>query len=392
MKNNPDQTTPKNPTIERFYANKLDQLLNPGKVLVIYGPRQVGKTTLVQNYLNSYSGKLFSSSGDDLDLKILLESQKFSRIIPFFQDYDLLFLDEAQRINQIGQSLKILVDQLPHLKIIATGSSSFGLANNIGEPLVGRQNIIRLFPISAIELRQQFGGMKIKQDLENLLVFGSYPEVITSSSFKKKTKYLRQLRDSYLLKDVLELQNIKNSRKIIDLLKLIAFQIGKEVSHQELGVQLGMSKNTVEKYLDLLEKSFILINVRGFSRNLRKEITKSSRYYFYDTGVRNVIIGNLNLASNRDDLPQLWENYLFLERMKRHAYLEKDVSYYFWRTYQQQEIDLVEENKGELNAYEFKWGSKNATAPMTWKKSYPKATFNTINQTNFLEFVSQFLR
>lgn len=374
--------------LDRYYSNKLDQLIKPGKALIIYGPRRVGKTTLIEQYLNNYPGRLLQASGDDAQLKRILESQEFSKIIPYFKDYDLVFIDEAQRVGQIGQSLKILVDQIPDLKIIATGSSSFDLLNQVGEPLVGRQTIIRLYPFSALELKQNFGPMYLKQNLENLLVYGSYPEVITASNYRAKTSYLRQIRDSYLFKDILELKDVRNSKKIFDLLRLVAFQIGQEVSLQELGTQLGMSKNTVERYLDLLEKSFVLINVGGFSRNLRKEVSKTSRYYFYDNGVRNAVIKNFNLLDSRDDTGQLWENYLFTERMKKRSYLNIDANYYFWRTYQQQEIDLVEERGGKLFGYEFKWSDKKVTAPSDWRKSYPEADFKIINQDNFLGFIS----
>ena len=377
----------KKPLLNRFYSNNLKRLVKPGKVLVIYGPRRVGKTTLVQNFLENYPGKYYQASGDDAQLKTILESQQFSKIIPYFKDYDLVFIDEAQRINEVGLSLKILVDQLPHLKIVVTGSSSFDLAGKIGEPLVGRQKIIQLHPLAAIELKDNYGAMYVKQNLENLLIFGSYPEVITAHSYQAKSEYLRQIRDSYLFKDILELQNIRNSKKILDLLRLIAFQIGQEVSLQELGSQLGLSKNTVGRYLDLLEKSFVLINIRGFSRNLRKEISKTSRYYFYDNGVRNAVINNFNLLPNRNDLGQLWENFLLVERLKKNSYRNIDVNSYFWRTYRQQEIDLVEEKQGKLFAYEIKWANNQVAIPSEWAKSYPQATFKVITQDNFLDFI-----
>lgn len=308
--------------ISRYYSNILGSFLKPNKVLVIYGPRQTGKTTLVNKYMENLSKeiKVYRGSGENLELKNILESQEFSKIIPFFQGYNLIFIDEAQKIGNIGSGLKIIVDQIPGIKIIATGSSSFSLSNKIGEPLVGRQTVLTLFPFAVLELKKELGSAYPFENMENLLIFGGYPEVITSSSRDEKITYLNQLRDSYLLRDLLELENIKNARKIFDLLRLIAFQIGKEVSLQELGTQLGMSKNSVEKYLDLLEKSFVIINLRGFSRNLRKEITKTSRYYFYDNGVLNAIIGNFNYLKQRNDIGQLWENFLFTERMKKQSY------------------------------------------------------------------------
>lgn len=377
-------------TIKRYYLDKLALYLKPNKVLVIYGPRQVGKTTLVNQFLESLprSTKIYKSAGENLELKTVLESSEFSKIIPFFQGYDLIVIDEAQKVANVGQGLKIIIDQIPHKKIIATGSFSFQLSNRIGEPLVGRQNILTLFPISVLELQKMYGNAYIFENLENLIVYGGYPEVITSSSFNDKTKYLYQIRDAYLIKDILELDNIKNSRKIYDLLRLIAFQIGKEVSLQELGRQLEMSKNTVERYLDLLEKAFVVKNIGGFSRNLRKEITKTSRYYFYDNGVRNALIGNFNPLVSRNDIGQLWENFLFMERLKKHTYQNIYTQYYFWRTWDKKEIDLVEDRGGKLYGYEFTWSKEKPTKPQLFLDTYSGSTYQLINKDNFLDFVT----
>ena len=284
-----------------------------------------------------------------------MESQDFSKIIPFFQNYDLIVIDEAQKVENIGLALKIIVDQIPGIKVIATGSSSFDLSNKVGEPLVGRQTIIKLYPLALLELKDAFGGAYAFENLENMLVYGSYPEAVVSNSFEKKVTYLTQIRDSYLFKDILELENIKSARKIHDLLRLVAFQVGGEVSLHELGNQLGMSKNTIERYLDLLEKAFVLINLRGFSKNLRKEVTKTSKYYFYDNGIRNAVIGNFKLLNERNDIGQLWENFLFTERLKKQEYYKIYAGNYFWRTWDQKEIDLVEERDGKLYGYEFKY-------------------------------------
>lgn len=374
--------------ITRFYHQKLEQMLAPGKVLVIYGPRRVGKTTLVKNFLKSYSGKIYQSTGENIKLREILESSDFSKIIPFFKDYDLAFIDEAQWVSNIGLGLKIVVDQIPHLRVIATGSSSFDLSNKLGEPLVGRQSIIKLYPISIQELKDNFGGGYIAENLNNLMIYGSYPDVLLAQSFKKKREYLEQIRDSYLFKDILELENIGNSKKVHDLLRLVAYQIGQEVSHHELGTKLGMSKNTVARYLDLLEKAFVLINVGGFSRNQRKEVSKTSRYYFYDNGVRNAIIGNFNSLDSRQDTGQLWENLMFIERMKFRQMQGIDASYYFWRTYDQKEIDLIEERDGKLFGYEMKWGrSKSDRSKKEWLKVYQNAEFRVVDKENYLDFV-----
>lgn len=375
--------------ITRFYQSQFPTLIAPNKVLVLYGPRRVGKTTLAQSFVERFNGKVYQSTGENTVLRDVLESSDFSKILPFFQDYDLVFIDEAQWINNIGQGLKIIVDQIEGIKIVATGSSSFDLSNKIGEPLVGRQRIVRLYPISAWELKEEFGYAWLAENLENLLIFGAYPDIITAQSFQEKVEYLTQIRDSYLFKDILELENVKNSKKIYDLLRLIAFQIGQEVSHHELGTQLGMSKNTVARYLDLLEKAFVLINVRGFSRNLRKEVTKTSRYYFYDNGIRNAILGNFSFLNTRNDVGQLWENFLMMERLKYRSMKGIYANVYFWRTYDQQEVDLVEERDGNLHGYEFKWSAKKVKAPTSWLNTYENASFEVISKENYLEFISE---
>ncbi len=375
--------------IQRYYLKKIQRLLKPNKVLVLYGARQVGKTTLINAFLQQYAGKVYQGNGEDATLRGILESDDFSKIIPFFTGYDLVVIDEAQKIRHIGQGLKIIVDQIPGIKVIATGSSSFDLSNQIGEPLVGRQTILRLFPIAVLELLQEHGPAYITHHLEQLLVFGSYPEIVTSTSFEEKIRYLLQIRDAYLYKDILELEQIRNAQKILDLLRLIAFQIGKEVSLHELGTQLGMSKNTVERYLDLLEKSFVVTKVSGFSRNLRKEVTKTSRYYFYDNGVRNAVIGNFNFLNSRDDIGMLWENFLFSERLKKRTYHELYANHYFWRTWNQQEIDLIEERDGKLFGYECTWQVKRkSTPPSDWAKAYPQAHYLVINRDNYLPFIT----
>jgi len=373
--------------IERYYSLKIKDYLQPNKVLVLYGPRRVGKTTLITEFLKEYPGKIYSSTGENIQLRDILESDDFQKIIPFFSGYDLIVIDEAQKITNVGQGLKILVDQIKDIRIIATGSSSFDLSNKVGEPLVGRQNILTLFPLAMLELAEQYGPMYVQERLEQFLIYGSYPEVLTSNSFEEKRRYLTQIRDSYLSKDILELERIKNSKKLIDLLRLLAFQIGQEVSLQELGSALEMSKNTIARYLDLLEKAFVLVNARGFSRNLRKEVTKTSRYYFYDNGVRNALIDNFNPLHNRNDTGPLWENFLFIERLKKRTYHSIYGQHYFWRTWDQQEIDLVEEREGKLFGYEFKWNDRVSKPPRDWLATYPDATYEVITKENYMDFV-----
>ena len=373
--------------IKRFYTGKISELLEPNKILVVYGPRQVGKTTLIQDFLRSYSGKAYSSTGENALLADILKSHDFTKIKSFFSGYDLIVIDEAQKIDHIGSALKIIVDQMPGIRVIATGSASFDLSNKVGEPLVGRQRQINLFPISVAEIVSHFGGAYPQEHLEQFLIFGLYPEILTVDSIDKKREKLALLRDGYLYRDILEMENLRNSKKILDLLRLIAFQIGKEVSLQELGQRLGMSRATVERYLDLLEKTFVLINLRGFSRNLRSEISKTSRYYFYDVGIRNAVIDNFNPLNTRDDVGALWENFIFMERLKKRSYQKIYANMYFWRTWQQQEIDLVEERDGKIFGYEIKFSDKKTKTPTQWTKAYPQASFETIHKSNYLDFI-----
>ncbi len=294
---------------DRVYEKQFSDYLQPGKVLVIYGPRRVGKTCLVEKFLHDYKEKYYSSTGEDLVLKNLFKLKNINQIKNAFSGYQLIFIDEAQHIQDIGEYLKIMVDHIKDVAIIASGSSSFQLSTKIGEPLTGRHKTILLYPLSVKEISDQFGGVYILESLEDFLIFGTYPEVLTLNNNQDKIEYLVSLRDSYLFKDILEIENIHNADKLSDLLRLLAFQIGKQVSLSELGNSLGLAKQTIERYLGLLEKSFVIKKVRGFSRNLRKEIAKSARYYFLDNGIRNSIINNFNPISMRDDIGMLWENF-----------------------------------------------------------------------------------
>ncbi len=372
----------------RYLKNKIESSLQPGKVLILYGPRQVGKTFLINTILADFARPYFLGFGEDKATRDVLESESITTLRSYFSGYDLIIIDEAQKVENIGAGLKLLVDHIPDIKVLATGSSSFDLANKTGEPLTGRKKTLTLYPISALELKQQFGPMEVGQLLEELLIFGSYPETLGIKNNNERVSYLNELRDSYLYKDILELENLRNSRKLSDLLTLLAFQVGKEVSLSELGSQVELSKQTVERYLDLLEKAFVIKNVRGFSRNLRKEVTKTSRYYFFDNGVRNSVINNFNPLSLRNDIGMLWENFLFIERMKKQDYVEQYSNYYFWRTYDKQEIDLIEEQGGQLSGFEFSYKKAKRTIPRDWKNSYPNATYDIITKDNFLPFIT----
>ena len=375
--------------IGRHSESIMGKFVVPGKVAVLYGPRRTGKTSLIEKYTREQTRiSYFTGTGDDITLREILSSQNKELILSTFRGYDLIVIDEAQRIPQIGWGLKLLIDHLPHIRVIATGSSSFELSGQVGEPLTGRSRTSVLFPVSILELTDKLGAMTVIQQLPQYLIYGGYPEVLTANNLAEKKNYLIDLRNSYLFKDILELENLKNSVKLTHLLKALAFQIGNEVSHNELSNLLGIAKQTVERYLDLLEKTFIIKRVFGFSRNLRKEINKTSRYYFYDNGIRNALINNFNSLDSRIDTGMLWENFCVMERLKKQSYHHIYANNYFWRTYDRQEIDHVEERDGNLFGYEMKWDpKKKVRTPKAWMKAYPDAEFTVINRENFLDFV-----
>ena len=375
--------------IKRAVLDNFGSYLKPNKVLILLGARRVGKTQLIKKYIESSNEKVLQLNGEDLNNARLLEERTLENYTRLLQNIELLVIDEAQAIQDIGLILKFIVDNIEGIKIIATGSSMFDLANKLGEPLVGRKNTLFLYPLSQIEFSAYENYIQTTENLETRLIFGGYPELTHYQSWEEKQTYLREIVSSYLLKDILVFDGIKNSNKIYGLLRLIALQIGKEVSLQELGNQLQMSKNTVERYLDLLSKVFILFKIEGFSRNLRKEITKTSRWYFYDNGIRNAIINNYNSIQNRTDIGDLWENYLASERMKKQEYQKIFRKNYFWRTYDRQELDWLEEDAEKLSAFEFKWNeNKKSKIPTAFEKAYPEADFEVINKKNYLDFIT----
>lgn len=300
---------------------------------------------------------------------------------------ELLFIDEAQNITDIGINLKILHDSLPELKIIATGSSAFELANQTKEPLTGRTRTFKLYPIAVQELSEGNTPFELKARLEQYMLYGMYPEVLNIQGADEKIAHLRELASAYLYKDVLELSGVQHSDKVYRLLQLLALQIGSEVSIHELAKSLGLSQPTVDRYIDLLEKGFILFRLSGFSRNLRKEITKKKKIFFFDLGVRNVLVENFNPLTARQDVGALWENFLVAERIKKIAYDQLYGRTHFWRTHTGAELDYVEERNGRLHGYEFKWKPKKRRPPKAWLETYPQATYDTVDQDNFLNFV-----
>lgn len=372
--------------LPRFYQN-LENYLEKGKVLLIYGSRQVGKTTLLTEFLEKTNLKYKLASGDDIRTQEILSSQDFSKILQYVSGYELLAIDEAQRIPNIGLGLKIIVDQKPDISVIATGSSSFELAGQTGEPLTGRKKTLTLFPLSQIELSNICNDFELKEKLPECLIFGGYPAVLTKENKEDKIVILNEIVNSYLLKDILELEKVKGSKTLLDLLRLLAFQVGSEVSLSELGRQLAIDSKTVARYLDLLEKSFVLFNLRGYAKNLRKEVTKKSKYYFYDNGIRNAIISNFNDLNLRDDVGRLFENFLVSERLKNQSYNKIFAGNFFWRTWDKQEIDWIEEREGKLFGFEFKWTESKSKSLKSFTDNYSNAETKTINQENYLEFV-----
>lgn len=377
--------------IPRKHLENLKKAVEPNKVVSIFGARRVGKTTLVKEYLKAFESeeKTLFITGDEIEVQKALSSQSIEKLKNFLGDARLVIIDEAQMIQNIGINLKLIVDNIPEIKIITTGSSSFDLNKKIGEPLTGRKTTLKLFPLAQMEFSKIETGAQTIANLENRLIYGSYPQVALADSNSKRQEILNEIISSYLIKDVLELENIRNSKKIKQLLELLAWQVGNEVSLAELGNQLDLSKNTIEKYLDLLEQVFVIVNIRGFSRNLRKEVTKTSKYYFYDNGIRNALINSFNILQLRDDVGRLWENYIIIERIKKQEYLKIFSNNYFWRTYEKKEIDLVEERDGKLFGYEIKWGNKKMpAAPRDWVETYKNSEFKIINQENYLEFIA----
>ena len=375
------------PTIDRILQKEIASRLTPNKAVLIFGARRVGKTVMMRKIVEEYQGRSMLLNGEDYDALRLLENRSIANYRNLLSGIDLLAIDEAQNIPQIGSVLKLIVDEVPGVSVLASGSSSFDLLNKAGEPLVGRGAQFFLTPFSQREIAQTETALETRQNLEARLIYGSYPEVVMMDDFDGKADYLREIVGAYLLKDILAVDGLKNSGKMRDLLRLVAFQMGNEVSYDELGKQLGMSKTTVEKYLDLLEKVFVIYRVGAYSRNLRKEVAKAGKWYFWDNGIRNAIIGAFSPLSIRQDVGALWENYLIGERRKAafNGGLQRD--FRFWRTYDGQEIDLVEESPDKLTALEFKWGDKRPNVPKAFRGAYPDAGFHVVSRDNYLDFI-----
>lgn len=370
--------------IKRILEDSVTKHLNSGKAIIIYGARQVGKTTLLRQAITAPDTLWLN--GDEADVRALFENPTSSRIKSVIGKSKTLVVDEAQRITDIGLCLKLIIDNLPDVQVVATGSSSFALANKVNEPLTGRKHEYLMFPLSFAELAAYNGLLVEKRLLPTRLVFGTYPDVVNNAGDERDI--LQQLSDSYVYKDILLFDRIKKSDKILKLLQALAFQIGSEVSYNELAQLCGLDSKTVDSYIQLLEKAFIIFRLPSFSRNLRNELKFAKKIYFWDCGIRNAIIRNFQQAELRSDIGALFENYVIAERLKLQSYARTYANGYFWRTTAKSEIDYLEECDGMLTAYEFKWNPRrNAAVPLSFSRSYPDAAFKVITRDNYDEIL-----
>ncbi len=371
--------------IKRSLEKIIFEKTKTGKAIILTGARQTGKTTLLKSMFTDKAGTLWLD-GDEPDVKAIFENPTSTRLKDIFAGKKVIIIDEAQRIENIGTKLKLITDHIPAVQLIATGSSSFDLANKINEPLTGRKWEYRLFPLSFAELSLHFGTIEETRLLPNRLIYGTYPEVVTNPG--KEKEILRQLTDSYLYKDILMWERLKKPEKLVKLLQLLAFQVGSEVSYNELAKNLEMDNQTVEKYIQLLEQTFVIFRLGPFSRNLRKELKRSRKIYFFDNGIRNSLIANFNPPELRNDTGALWENYIISERMKFLHHNNIWANSWFWRTQDQQELDYLEERDGSLNAFEIKWNPvAKARLSRTFSGAYQDVTFQVINPGNYMSFL-----
>ncbi|MCD4709978.1 MAG: AAA family ATPase [Bacteroidales bacterium] len=361
--------------------------LSPGFAVGLFGARRTGKTVLMNQVIQETAGKHLVVSGEDFDVQEILSSQKLSLLKSFTAGYTHLFIDEAQMIPRIGNNLKLIVDNIPGIALFFTGSSSFELYNQIGEPLTGRSVFLNLYGFSQQELDEDF--LTARKTLDSKLIYGLYPQVSMEDQLSKKEELLQSIKNGYLLKDLLAFEMQKDSVFVLNLLRLIAFQTGNDISYSELAGRLNVNVRTVQRYLNILEKMFIVFSLPGFSKNLRNEYTKTPRYYFWDNGIRNSIISNFNPVHIRNDTGQLWENYCISERQKFLSFNRISTNRFFWRTYTQKEIDYLEEREGKLFAYEMKLSVKRTKTPALFAQNYPDSVYSEINRDNFYSFITE---
>lgn len=372
--------------IHRILEDRMEQLLGSNKALIIMGARQVGKSTLLRTMLGERNDVIWMN-GDEPDIVQLFENISSTRLRSIIGSNRFIVIDEAQRIPNIGLKLKLITDNIAGVQVIATGSSSFELSSKVNEPLTGRKREFRMLPLCFREMAEHTGLLDELRLIPHRLVYGYYPEVVNNAGDERET--LKELSDSYLYRDILSLDNISKPEKLIKLLQALAFQIGGQVSYSEIGKLIGLDPKTIERYVDILEKSYIIFRLGSFSRNLRNELKNSRKIYFWDLGIRNAVIGNLSLVENRTDAGALWENFVISERMKKLSYASSFATSWYWRTQQQKEIDYIEEEDGKLQAYEIKWNDKKVTlkSPASFSSAYPDASFKVITPQNVEEFL-----
>jgi len=371
--------------IKRTLQDFIEKFLFKGKIIIIYGARQVGKTTLVKEIIKKYPDISLYLNCDEPDIRIALSNRTSTELKAFFGKKELIIIDEAQQIKDIAISLKLIADNFPNIQVIATGSSSFELANRFSEPLTGRKIEFILYPFSIEELNSIYSDIELDRLLQNRIIYGMYPDIVLNP--ENANINLKSLAFSYSYKDVLKFQNIKNPEILEKLLQALALQIGKEVSYNELSTLLGIDKNTVANYIRILEQAFIIFRLNPLSRNLRNELKKLRKIYFYDTGIRNALINNLNPLELRGDIGELWENFVISERIKFLKNNGIDRQLYFWRTLQRQEIDYIEEAGGKLFAFEIKWKKERFKPSKAFMDNYKDATINLISSKNYKDFL-----
>lgn len=373
-------------TFHRTLLDKIIPWLFQGKVIILYGPRQVGKTTLVKGIIEKYPDSLYMNC-ERQPVWDLLSGSNVEKIKEYIGEARMVIFDEAQKVPRVGQILKLLIDTYPGIQYIATGSSSFELANELAEPLTGRNVKFIMYPVSLTELSRSFERFRIDEMIDGLIRFGSYPDIAGRQESQKIT-LLDELTSDYLFGDVLRFENIRRPEILVNLLRAIALQVGNEVSLRELSNLLKVAVDTVQRYIHLLEQSFVLFSLPSFSRNLRNEISRGKKIYFFDTGIRNSLLQNFSIPVNRTDIGPLWENFCIIERIKFNQASGRKVNLYFWRTYQQKEIDLLEESEGRFEAFEIKWsGRLKIKPPSDFLKTYPDTNFNLINRENYQSYL-----
>jgi uncharacterized protein len=376
-------------TIDRILAHRIEKQLGKQKVIMLYGSRRTGKTTIIEHIATKHGKNVLLLQGEDMQVADMLGQRTIANYKRLTKGKKIIIIDEAQAVPDIGLVLKLMIDNIKGITIIATGSSSFDLVNKTGEPLVGRNIVYQLYPVAQVELSATEDALTTARNLEHRLIYGSYPELWQLDDTQEQKNYLLQLVNSYLLKDLLMLENIKGPDVLYKLLQMLAWQVGSQVSTVELGNALQINKITVERYLDLLSKVFIIFPLSGYSGNLRKEVTKSKKWYFFDNGIRNALINNFAPLHSRNDIGQLWEQYVLSERIKYNSYRDYKPQYFFWRTYDGQETDLLEYDNGLISTVECKWKDhKKSKIPTAFAKAYPDATFTVIDQNNYLSWIT----